>query len=51
MRNVILHILTLFIQRQNHLKMSKHEKKDQFLKDYGIEDEKPWGKQIFNLMF
>ena len=29
----------------------KNEKKDEFLKYYGIEDEKPWGKQILNLMF
>ena len=29
----------------------KNGKKDEFLKNYGIEDEKPWGKQILNLMF
>ena len=29
----------------------QNDKKDEFLKDYGIEDEKPWGKQILDLMF
>ena len=26
----------------------KNEKKDRPLKDYGIEDEKPWGESFFN---